>query len=171
LKWFLVLIVSIILTFLSKVVCVELGYGNFNVLMHYLSPTTLISAVSLLIIFSKLNFKEKSAKRITWSSQFAFSVYLIHESKYIELNLMTNRFAFVSNYFCLLIPIVVLGISIAIYLVCMVIDIIRLYVFKALRINKFCSWLGNKIEKATSFIHAKVLKEDPEDKDNEKNPL
>ena len=58
-KMSLLFVGSVLLTFLSKVVTNLLGYGNMNLLYHYLSPTIFLAAIALVMLFANMKIEGK----------------------------------------------------------------------------------------------------------------
>jgi hypothetical protein len=105
-----------------------------------------LSALFWLIIFSKFNIKKPLQNIIKIASPAAFGVYLIHEQLIIRDNLIVKKFIWVCDYQWWLIPIIAIGCALAIFLICLTIEIIRINLFKLLRINKLIEIISNKVE-------------------------
>lgn len=127
-----------------------------NLFMSYLSPTIILNAFSWLIIFSKLNIHKSLQNIIKFTSPAAFGVYLIHEQTIIRDNLIVNKFIWICDYQWWLIPIIAIGCALAIFLICLSIEIIRINLFELLRINKLIEIISckaeNLIQKFLNFL-------------------
>ena len=77
-------ILYILVYFGSSILSSEIFFiTNNRVLISYLSPTILFEAISLIMIFSKLNINIKwLVKIISFFSPLTFSVYLLHASEF-----------------------------------------------------------------------------------------
>ncbi len=124
---------------------------NSNRLVSYCSPTVLSTAVILLILFSKFRYGRVSEKLISFFAPLTFGVYLIHDEPLIRSSFITNKLVFLAELHPSLMILSVIGISVAIWLVCSLIDKVRLEIFKLLRIKQFC-------DKIIDFITVKISK-------------
>ena len=117
-----------------------------SVLVNYTSPTVLFCAIFLLIGFSQLKCK-RTKRIIGFFAPLSFSVYIIHHHPIILNNYIVKKFSTCASYTIPLAVITIIGSAICIYLVCSAIDIIRHYLFKALRIKQRLISLEEKITK------------------------
>lgn len=111
-----------------------------QILINYLSPTILLQAISLIMLFSHINIKNKIAIRfIAFFAPLTFGVMFIHSllinvlSKWIKN--FTTEYLFFKIY----------GLSILLYFLSAIIDFFRFQLFKCFRIKKFCLFLEDKI--------------------------
>lgn len=81
------------------------------------------------------------------ASKTSFGVYIIHGNMLIYDFVLKNRFAFLSTQKTILILIGIIVISVLIYIVCAVIDQIRIYLFKIFNINSVGEFCNKKIKK------------------------
>ena len=84
----------------------------------------------------------------------SFGVYLIHCNPIIMDKLIEGAFAWIANepvYFA--VPLVA-GIAFAIFAGCLMIDKVRLMLFRLCKVNRLCAW----IEELTAKIINKILK-------------
>ena len=131
-KWhcFLIYALGVLLTWWFR--------GNW---VRYTAPTVLLGSMALVVLFAQISIHKLGQKVIALFSPLAFGVYLIHVHPVVWENLMKERFAFLAAY-----PIwkmfggVVLAVS-AIYLICMAMDALRLFLFRLLHINSLCKQL------------------------------
>jgi surface polysaccharide O-acyltransferase-like enzyme len=117
-----------------------------NLFISYLSPTIILNALFWLIIFSKFNIKKPLQNIIKIASPAAFGVYLIHEQPIFRSEFISNKFIWLCDYRWWLIPIIAIGCALAIFLICLSIEIIRINLFKLLRINKLIDMISCKVE-------------------------
>ena len=147
----LALIVCVLISWLFKILL-----PIYNTLfISYLSPTMIIIAVCLVIIFSKLNINNAIKKFIKCFSPAAFGVYLIHEQYVIRANFVVNKFLWIAKLDWYIIPFAVLGCALGVFVVCIIIEKVRMYLFKVLKINKIAENLWNKAE---SFLKNNLSK-------------
>ncbi|MBE6738556.1 MAG: acyltransferase [Ruminococcaceae bacterium] len=121
---------------------------------HYNSPFTVISAVMLLIGFSKINFQSPFITKVFRSlSDSAFSVYIIHAHMYIMDYLLTGCL----NSYLKSNPVIVLcltlGIIIAVYFAGWLAHIIKQFIFRFARLDKAADFLGSKLD---WVLHQKI---------------
>lgn len=126
-----------------------------NLLISYLSPTILLAAISLLLYFSKLRVNDILKKIVMFFSPLAFSVYLIHTAPLIWENVLLGLFRDYATVNPIVSVLLVLVTAIIIFLICSLIDLIRIKVFDFLNVRKMCEHIVNNI----GVIVKKGLKE------------
>ena len=103
----------------------------------YTSPFTLLSAVSLLMFFKRLEFSSSgSHKFISMLARTSFGVYIIHTNPLIWRQLLTNRFV---SYLNLPLPLTfaaVIASAVCIYSICTLCDWLAEKFFKLVHIEK-----------------------------------
>ena len=115
--------------------------------ISYLSITVLASAVFLLLIFERLNFKSKRIiKMISFLSPLAFSVYLIHDSTLIREQFITDKFTWIADLPLYQMIFVLFAVVAGIYIVCSAIDLIREYLFRWVSLGERLSKLEDKLK-------------------------
>lgn len=124
---------------------------NSNMLISYTSPTVLATAVIMLILFSKFKHGKTSEKIISFFAPLTFGVYLIHDEPLIRSNFITDKMTFLTELNPALMIVSLIGISVAIWLVCSLIDKLRLEFFKLIKVKQFC-------DKIIEIISAKLSK-------------
>ena len=122
-------------------ICVLLNWSqkliipSQNVLTSYISITTVILAVALLAVFSKIKITSERVQRLIKAiSTATFGVYLIHDNNAVRNYFIKDQFIRIANLAPWKIPVFVAGISLIIFAVCIVIDLGRGMLFKKLRI-------------------------------------
>ena len=157
--------VCVIITFLVKItfeylskIRAEAYYLN-NIFVSYVSPSVLICSICLLLAFSKISTHEKLRRIIQLFSTTTFGVYIIHRHPLIW-ECLHNRFTAFVNYNPLLLPLAVIGTALGIWLACSVVEIIRIYLFKLLRIekliNKVSDFCAKQINKLVDNLALKI---------------
>jgi surface polysaccharide O-acyltransferase-like enzyme len=145
--------ICIIVTWASKLVLELLTNKIFgapkggNLLVSYTSPTIIGAAIMLLLCFSKINFRNAWKKIIAFFAPIAFGVYLIHEEPLIRDNFINGRFEEYLKYNPVVMVLLVLGTAFAIWLVCSLIDRIRLKLFEVLKIKQLAGNIENSLKK------------------------
>lgn len=141
-KFIIGYLITVFLTWLSKL-CIELltlrvlgevRAGNYFI--SYRSPFIFLAAVFLLLFFANLKISPLCKKVIGFLSPMAFGVYLIHTHPLVFFGIIKDRFAEYAALRWILEILAVLGTAAVIYIVCSLIDFIRLQLFKVLHIRQ-----------------------------------
>lgn len=141
-KFILGYLIMIFLTWLSKL-CIELltlkllgevRAGNYFI--TYQSPFIIFAGIFLLMFFANLKVSSFWEKVIGFLSPMAFGVYLIHNHPLVLSFIINKRFTEYAEFPWILEILAVLGTAAVIYLICSLIDFIRLRLFKILHIRK-----------------------------------
>jgi surface polysaccharide O-acyltransferase-like enzyme len=142
-KNFFCLFIYFLSSFLS-----EIGIGE-RLFINYLSPTILCQAISLLILFSRLRIKNAFIiKIINFITPLNFSATLIHLILLGKNRIEKVIFGFyekVREFDCHFFFFKIYGLSISIYIFCIIIDYFRLLIFNVLSIKKLCQYLERAI--------------------------
>lgn len=113
----------------------------------YISPLILLGSVALLLFFSRLKCGNIAKKLIALFAPAAFGVYIIHVHPLIWEHFMKDRFAFIAAMHPFVMWLAILLCASAVYLVCSLVDLLRIQLFKLLRIKKGCMALEQKLFK------------------------
>lgn len=115
-----------------------------DLFLSYLSPTILLQAISLLKFFSKLEIHNNLIKNvILFLNPLNFSVILIHGRLFpANIILVKKFFNSIRNYKENVFLIIYLF-GIYIYIICILFDYLRLFLFKLLKIRYFCVLIEN----------------------------
>lgn len=152
----LIYLLCIVITWVEKYVIDYLNQASpveperVGWLVSYISPTILISAIVLVVLFSKIKTGNVSAKLIAFFAPLSFGVYLIHVQKHIWIYVMKERFIWLAEYNATVIILAVLGYAVAIFLACIVIEFVRDLLFKLLKIKQ-------SLQKIEAKIFGKIL--------------
>ena len=106
----------------------------------------LISAVSLLLLFERIQFKALPIKIISIISPLTFSVYLIHDNTLIREHFIKDKFIWITNYSAPVQVVLILSVAVAIYIICIAIDYVRELLFKGLRVKNLVTRAENLIK-------------------------
>jgi len=137
------------LTWLSKVF-IESGIfpplealgGKY--LVNHTAPAMLGAGVFLLLAFQRITFPKRAEGIIRFFSPMAFSVYLIHANPFVWDHLLSQRFAWFAQLSAPLEIGLTLLTTLAIYLSCSLADLIRIGIFKALKLKPRLAGLEEK---------------------------
>ena len=125
-----------------------------KIFINYISPTIIMQSISLIMILSKIDIKNKLLiKIISFLSPLTFSALLIHEILFREKsNKIKILFNWIIDFKNEMLFYKIYGTGVIIYLICVFIDYIRLIIFKLLRIRDFCLFLERIIPDLTEKI-------------------
>ena len=118
-----------------------------TIFYNYTSPTILLSAVMLLLLFSQLKFSQVVNKIISIAAPLAFSVYIIHNEPHVMKYFIKGTMVDLVSLNPVVFLLSILGIAISIYIICSLIDLVRFYLFKILKIKELCIKIENFIAK------------------------
>ena len=141
-RWCLIIFICIMFTWMWKMFT-PLAEDLF---LSYISFTILLVAISLISIFSKLNINRILKRIIYVFSPAAFGVYLIHTQRLVWTCFFKDAFLFITHFNAIFIIILVLVISFFVFVFCLLIERIRLYMFKVLKIDKAINIIQNKVD-------------------------
>ena len=120
----------------------EADGGYFH---NYVSPFTVVSAVALVLIFSRMSIKNSIVKKaITLVTPSVFSVYLIHEH-FLVRGFYQGKFSLIRDYNQFVGVLAILGIATAVFVGCILIDLPRELIFKKLNLKKKIGTLEDKL--------------------------
>ncbi len=141
----------IILTFVSKITIWFLtksifGQAKFeDTFISYISITILLSAIFLLLFCLKIKINNTATKLISFVSPAALGVYLIHVHPLVFNFLINNAFvSFVTKSPIVMIICVILA-SLAIFVLCTIIELLRIEIFKLIKVSKLSEFIARKI--------------------------
>ena len=122
--------------------------------ISYISPTMVMQALALVMIFSKLKIQNKFLiKIISFLTPLNFSAQLIHARFFqTKIKIIKSLFSWVIkfNEKNLFFKIYVVGIIV--YFICIFIDYIRFLIFKLLKIRNFALFIEKVIPKILNKI-------------------
>lgn len=110
----------------------------------YNFPLILLSGIFLFLMFAKIKVSSNAAKIISFLSPLAFSVYLIHAHPVVWEHFIVYHFIPIANSSLPIMVIKVFGYAIAIFCICLLIDIPRECIFKWLRIKERIRYFEEK---------------------------
>ena len=118
----------------------------------FIAPLVLLGSIALLLLFSRLKFGNFAKKSIAFLAPAAFGVYIIHVHPLIWEYLMKNSFASIADLSPLALAGAVLLGALGIYLVCSLLDLLRITIFKSLGIKQCFAALEDKLFKEKEKI-------------------
>lgn len=145
-KW-LALLLYVISSLCSFILCVfsnkllKIMLGNDISYLSYTSPFVVLSAIFLFIFFSKLKFGKKTEKLINYITPAALGVYLIHTHPLVFNKLMKDIAMPLVNHGTAAMIFGSVAMALAIFIICIVIDLLRIQLFRLIRVNALCKKL------------------------------
>lgn len=146
-----------VITFFISLLVVNIyhnAYGEikgWGVFMRYSSPTVLLSSIFLFLVFVRVKIPVKLINYIILLSPTCLGVYIIHTNFLVFNNLLKDMAIPLTHYNVFSMLLFALLFACLIYLLCSLIDLIRIYIFKVCGINSLCkkfeSFVINKINK------------------------
>lgn len=118
-----------------------------DVLISYNAPTTIVMALSLLVALSKQNFGVFGTKMISWCAPAALGVYLIHTNKLVWTYLIKGFSVGFLEYHWAIMILLIFAAAIAIYVVCTLVEKVRIWLFKLVKIPVLCQKIEQWVEK------------------------
>ena len=116
-------------------------------LVNYTAPIMFASSLVLFLEFVKFNhFSFMVKKLIKLFAPATLGVYLIHVNHLIWEKYIKGFAVGFVNGSATMMAVKVVFTALCIYLACSFVDLLRIYLFKALRINEICEQISNQIE-------------------------
>lgn len=116
-----------------------------GILISYISPTILLSAIALFLVFCNLDLSKPIQKFVGIFSPATFGVYLIHTHECIGVHLIQQKYVILAdqNPFIMVGGIII--VALAIFIVCLLIDWVRFRVFCVLKIKQRLEKIEEKL--------------------------
>ncbi len=131
---------SVLITWGTKILLHFTGFKfsiiNEGMFISYCSITMLMYALGLLLLCSKINVRNTTKSIVRFLTPTAFSVYLIHDNNYVRATLMKDSFIFVNKFNEVSMFFIVLGFALSIFVICSLIDRLRIILFKVFNIDR-----------------------------------
>ncbi len=118
-----------------------------DLLINYLSPLTVLMSLALLLFFRNLKFAPKVCKILKWASSLSFAVYIIHEHPAVKQWLMTGKFVWLASIPAYQTVGVILAAASGIFIGCILLEALRVQLFKVTRLTKLLNKIGSAIDK------------------------
>ncbi len=150
----------IILSVLCKFVIRRLPAGGWNeifvenMLISYTSITIVFAAIFLFLFCLRIKISDWVAKVINVFSPTTLGVYLIHVHPFVYNTVLKNAFVGFIEKPVMIMVLYVLLTALAIFLVCAIVELLRIQIFKLFRIGKLCEWIDRKINKPHKELSA-----------------
>lgn len=116
-----------------------------NLLLIYPSFTLVLSAVSLVGIFSDIKLGQSMQIFVKIFSPCALGVYIIHKNVIVMENIINGIADWVNINNCFIMVLEIFGITFSVFVVCIILEFIRLNIFRALKISESLKKIDVKI--------------------------
>lgn len=149
----------IVLTFVSKITIWfftkrVFGQAKFeDTFISYISITILLSAIFLFLFCLKIKINNLASKVIYFVSPAALGVYLIHTHPLVFNFLINNAFVSFATKSPIAMIICVILASLAIFVLCTIIELLRIEIFKLIKVSKLSEFIARK----TNDFYLKVF--------------
>lgn len=118
-----------------------------DLFVSYTAPTILLIAILYLIFFSRVQFNDTGKKIIKFITPSAFAVYLINNHRLVWKHVMYNLFACIANESIIKIIFYPIAFSFMFVIAVILIDKIRQYIFRRLKIKTIMESFFKKVLK------------------------
>jgi len=103
--------------------------------LSYISPTILLPALCWVVLFARIRVGGAGQKLLRLFAPASFGVYLIHVHKVFWTRALFQRFSWIAGLPAWLLPLTVIGCGAAIFLACLLVERLRIFLFRSLRIT------------------------------------
>lgn len=155
-RWiFLVICLCFLLTWCFKLFFVKYPFLTFDffgpdLLISYNSFTILFASIGFLILFSRLKINNKYFRRfVKRLAPVTFGVYIIHVQSWVWKLFINQKFSSIINYDSVIMVLLVLFFVFMLYMLCSFLEMIRIWLFKKIKIYRFSDMF---FEKLKSFL-------------------
>ena len=130
-----VYISSVLLSCFGVVLSVFNPHINGMRLIDYTSPTIVLAAVAVILLFASMSVPKFICKISNFCAPFAFSIYLLHEHPLIRQNLIQDKFISILSLPALLQIFSIPAIALVIWSICFGMECIRRGIFRLLNFD------------------------------------
>ena len=116
---------------------------GIDVFYRYVSPTVLLNAVILVVLFSRLNPPNAWIKKV---APLTFGIYLFQQNQVIWESALKERFVFVGSGNPLVSVICVLTGAGAIFVSGLLVEYLRVNISKRVSLSRFCEQIANFVD-------------------------
>ena len=148
-------LLNFIYKYLIELVTVKLWGtpSHGDLFMSYTSPVAVGEAVCLLLYFCNLKIDNKKLiKTVGFITPTIFSVYIIHVHPIVFWSILKDAFVGLTEYNLFLSFVLIIAIALAIFVGCVALDYIRIFIFKLIKVDYFCKPLCDFIKQKTSKL-------------------
>lgn len=150
-RWYLLSFV--IAVGLAEIYQCVTGSQEASRLVAYTSPLIVMSGVSLFLVFINCQFTHRAVIRfIEFFAPISFGVYIISENFTFRSFFVNNRFIPILNHHVWVTVLLMIAITLVIYLVCSMIDYVRLQIFKLAQVDRFTTFLEKCCKRVIGYF-------------------
>lgn len=121
--------------------------------LYYTNPIVVAQAIFMLMFFAQLKFNNNKVKKvIAFLGANSFSVYLIHVQPLIFDIVFVGKFKWLQDFNFIIMAVLVVLCAIGVYLVCIILENIRLFIFKILKINELVKIAASALNKMLNKV-------------------
>ncbi|MFR0039624.1 MAG: acyltransferase family protein [Lachnospira sp.] len=118
---------------------------QWNLFINYSSPTILIMSICIVYYFINIKINGIIGKKIIEKVVgLTFGVFLYHSYPLCFEYIITNKLSWIANYNVIVEITILVCITLCIYIIGLILDIIRIKLFKACKINKLIETITKK---------------------------
>lgn len=149
------------LTFMSKFLIHKFAQNasfefiREDMLVSYTSITVLLSAVFLFFFSLNVRIGKFPARIIGAFAPVSLGVYLIHVHPTVFDRVIRNAFASLGQKSLILMILGIFAAVLAVFLICAIIEFLRILLFKLIRINGLCEFIARKFDSLYSKVFEK----------------
>ena len=119
--------------------------------ISYISPFIVYISLNVLLLFKNIEIKNGIISKILiYISSASFGVYIIHSHRLIYDYVLKNAFTFLNECNGIIIFLGIILFMTLIYIVCMVLDKLRVIIFKVFKIDRITERIGSKLDSILS---------------------
>ena len=150
--------IAIALTILSKVIIRLVTVRMFGVIKYddiwisYTSITIIFASLFLFLFFLNIRIGDTAQKAIMLLAPATLGVYLIHVHPLVFEYILKDAFVSFAHTSGLLMIVYTLAVTLIIFLLCAVIDLLRIQLFKLLRVAQLCESVNRYVARLFSKV-------------------
>lgn len=114
-------------------------------LLNYDAPLIVLESVALLLFFARLRCGNVAKKLIAFFAPTIFGIFIIHRHPIIWEHLIHKRFSFIADFSPLALVGAVFLSAVGIFVVCILIELLRIQLFKLLKVKQRCLALEERL--------------------------
>ena len=159
--WLAVSITAFMITWLSKVsfhfINIPFLNSRDEIFVAYSSPTVMLAAIGLVCLFSKVTVKPSLFKTVEFFAVSSFSVYLIHDNVFVRKYVISHIVEWIGGFNTLVVLLCVTGIVVGIFMICTVIDKLRIGLFRVARLDRLAEWIETVVKAGFDRVYVAAL--------------
>ena len=122
-------------------------YRESTRLNQYVSPFIIFCAMLLVLSFKEFHLSEKAERIVAFFSAASFDVYLFHDAPLVRTAFIVGAFTSFLYMNPVIMILSVIGLALVIWFAGSMIGWLRTFIFRLLRVGKFCDWIEVQFRK------------------------